>query len=244
MPPGLTGSGEALLVIERSATARTMVVTVALRLLAGFESTSWASTVAALVIGPPSLGAVTVRVMVATAALLSVPPLQVAVLVVVLNPQLKLPPLALTAVMVAPSGWSVTWIWVAVLGPLLVTVSARLKLAPASTWAAPVLVIARSATARTEVVTVALVLLAGLESTSWALTVAALVTVPPSSGAFTVRVMVACSVLLSRPPPRVTLFPYTTLFRSKLPPLALTAVMVAPSGWSVTWIWVAVLGPL
>ena|SRR2546425_11996112 len=122
MPPGLTGSGEALLVIERSATARTMVVTVALRLLAGFESTSWASTVAALVIGPPSLGAVTVRVMVATAALLSVPPLQVAVLVVVLNPQLKPPPLALTAVMVAPSGWSVTWIWVAVLGPRLVTV--------------------------------------------------------------------------------------------------------------------------
>src|SRR5712691_1389376 len=98
-----------------------MVVTVALRLLAGFESTSWASTVAALVIGPPSLGAVTVRVMVATAALLSVPPVQLAVLVVVLNTQLKPPPLALTAVMVAPSGWSVTWIWVAVLGLRLVT---------------------------------------------------------------------------------------------------------------------------
>src|SRR2546422_301029 len=123
MPPGLTGSGEALLVIERSATARTVVVTVALRLLAWFESNSLALTVAALVTEPPSLGAVTVRVIVATAALLSVPPVQVAVLVVVLNPQVKPPPLGLTAVTVAPPGWSVTWIWVAVLGPLLVTVS-------------------------------------------------------------------------------------------------------------------------
>src|SRR5438876_605690 len=99
-----------------------MVVTVALRLLAGFESTSWASTVAALVIGPPSLGAVTVRVMVATAALLIVPPLQLAVLVVVLNPQLKSPLFPFTALFRSPSGWSVTWIWVAVLGPRLVTV--------------------------------------------------------------------------------------------------------------------------
>src|SRR5437868_6168255 len=123
MPPGLTGSGESVLVIERSATARTEVVTVALVLLAGLESTSWALTVAALVTVPPSSGAFTVRVMVACAVLLSVPPEQVAVLVVVLNAQVKPPPLALTAVMVAPSGWSVTWIWVAVLGPLLVTVS-------------------------------------------------------------------------------------------------------------------------
>src|SRR5712691_1517498 len=122
MPPGLTGSGESVLEIERSATARTVVVTVALVLLAGLESTSWALTVAALVTVPPSSDALTVRVMVAPAALLSVPPVQVAVLVVVLNPQVKPPPLGLTAVMVAPSGWSVTWIWVAVLGPLLVTV--------------------------------------------------------------------------------------------------------------------------
>src|SRR3989442_23622 len=82
-----------------------------------------AFTVAALVTAPPSLGAVTVSVIVATAFLASEPPEQVAVLVVELKPQVvKPPPLGLTAVMVAPSGWSVTWIWVAVLGPLLVTV--------------------------------------------------------------------------------------------------------------------------
>src|SRR2546426_12771811 len=100
-----------------------MVVTVALRLLAWFESNSLALTVAALVTEPPSLGAVTVRVIVATAALLSVPPVQVAVLVVVLNPQVKPPPLGLTAVTAAPPGWAATGVWAAVLGPLLVTVS-------------------------------------------------------------------------------------------------------------------------
>src|SRR5438477_467549 len=113
----------------------------------------------------------------------------------------------------------------------------------AAVWAGLVLVIARSATVRTEVVRVAMVLLAGLESTSWALTVAALVTVPPSSGAFTVRVMVSFDVLLSIRPGQVAVVETVLLPLLKLPPLALTAVMVAPSGWSVTWIWVAVLGP-
>src|SRR2546428_290526 len=101
----------------------TLFRSVALRLLAWFESNSLALTVAALVTEPPSYRDVTRRDIIAEHALLSVPPVQEAVLVVVLNPQVKPPPLGLTAVTLAPPGWSVTWIWVAVLGPLLVTVS-------------------------------------------------------------------------------------------------------------------------
>src|SRR5438128_1992974 len=100
-----------------------MVLTVALRLFAGFESTSWASIFFAIVTAPPAFYTFPYTTLFRSAALLSVPPVQLAVLVVVLNPQLKPPPLALTAEMMAPRGWSSHWSWAAVLGPRLVTVS-------------------------------------------------------------------------------------------------------------------------
>src|SRR5439155_1429702 len=148
LAPASTWAGP-VLVIARSATARTEDVKVARLIFGDVDTTSGALSVAALVTVPPASGDFTVRVMVACAVLLSVPPEQVAVLVVVLNAQVKLTPLALTAVMVAPSSWFVSWIWVAVLRSFPTRRSSDLKLAPASTWAGPVLVIARSATART-----------------------------------------------------------------------------------------------
>src|SRR5437016_3132369 len=122
MPPGLTGSGEALLVIERSATARTMVVTVALRLLAGFESTSWASTVAALVIGPPSLGAVTVIVIVEGVLPVGARLARVHVTLALVPLHVQPAPLALWKVTPAGSV-SVTVTLLAVEGPALLTLS-------------------------------------------------------------------------------------------------------------------------
>src|SRR3989442_5717100 len=69
-----------VLSILTSATGRTVVVTMALVFLAGVEC-SLALTVATLVMLPPSLGALTVSVSVATASLASEPPVHVAGLV-------------------------------------------------------------------------------------------------------------------------------------------------------------------
>src|SRR5436309_2839051 len=94
----------ALLVIESSATGRTVVVIIALVFLVGFES-SLALSVATLVMLPPSSGALTVCVIVATASLASEPPVHRAVLVVsVIQSGVKLVSLPLPPVAVAPTG--------------------------------------------------------------------------------------------------------------------------------------------
>src|SRR3989442_1120330 len=101
----------------------------------------------------------------ATAFLASEPPEQVAVLVVELKPQVvTAPPLGLTAVMVAPCGWSVTWIWFSVFFFNDTATTEIYTLSLHDALPISVLVIARSATARTVVVTVAEVLLARFES--------------------------------------------------------------------------------
>src|SRR3989442_10952808 len=82
-----------------------------------------AFTVAALVTAPPSLGAVTVSVIVATAFLASEPPGKRPDSSDELKPQAVIPfPLALTAVMVAPSGGPGTSVLVAAFGVLFGTV--------------------------------------------------------------------------------------------------------------------------
>src|SRR5437867_1258997 len=100
--PDVAVAGPVLSILT-SATGRTVVVTMALVLLAGVES-SLALTVATLVMLPPSLGALTVSVIVATASLASEPPVHVAVLVALTLQEVKPPPLALTPVAVAPTG--------------------------------------------------------------------------------------------------------------------------------------------
>src|SRR2546428_239922 len=105
--------------------------------------------------------------------------------------QTKPPPVALTKVTPLGSASS-TVTPVAVLGPLLLTVSVYVSVAPASTGSGlSAFVMVRSTVGLTVVVTVALVLLPGFWSGSLARTVAELVIVPPSSGARTVKVIVA-----------------------------------------------------
>src|SRR3989442_737730 len=121
-----------------------------------------------------------------------------------LRPQVsKPPPLGLTGWMVAPSGWSGFWFQAEVGSRFADVVGVQTWPVPISTWAGPVLVIARSATARTVVVTVAEVLLARFESYRLPLTVAALVTAPPSLGVGSLSAIVATSFLGSETPDHI-----------------------------------------
>src|SRR5882672_9373481 len=202
VPPGVTGSGESVLVIARLASARTVVVAVAL-LLPVLESAVVELTVAVLVsVLPSAVSGLTwtPRVKVAVAPLANEAMVQFTVPV---EP-------AAGVVQLQPAGVGIDWNVVcagsgsfivtlaAAFGPALLTVIVYVSVPPGVTGSGEsVLVIARLASARTVVVAVAL-LLPVLESAVVELTVAVLVSVLPSSAAgltWTPRVKVAVAPL-------------------------------------------------
>src|SRR2546425_664210 len=207
VPPGVTGSGESVLVIARLASARTVVVAMAV-LLVRFGSKVVAElTVAVLESVLPSSAAGltwTPRVKVAVAPLANEPMVQFTVPV---EP-------AAGVVQLQPAGVGIDWNVVsagsgsfivtlaAAFGPALLTVIVYVSVPPGVTGSGEsVLVIARLASARTVVVAVAL-LLPVLESAVVELTVAVLVSVLPSAVSgltWTPRVKVAVAPLANEP---------------------------------------------
>src|SRR5216117_1196691 len=204
VPPGRTGSGESVLVMARSASARTVVVAMAV-LFMRFGSKVAELTVAALTIVLPSSAAGltwTTRVKVAVAPLASVAVVQFTV------------PGEPTAgvVQVQPAGVGIDWNVVssgsgsfmvtlaAAFGPALLTPMVYVRVPPGRTGSGEsVLVMARSASARTVVVAMA-VLFMRFGSKVAELTVAALTIVLPSGAAgltWTTRVKVAVAPLAS-----------------------------------------------
>src|SRR5437867_3313402 len=157
---------------------------------------------------------------------------------------LQVQPAPLAPWKVTPGGSeSVTLIGAAaVLGPALLNVRGEDGVAPATAGSrASAFAIERSAEPMTVVDAVA-VLLDASGSEVQQLAEAVLLMVPPSLGAVT-RIVMGGAAPGRRLPPRVTLFPYTTLFRSQPAPLA--PWKVTPGGSeSVTLIGAAaVLGP-
>src|SRR5438034_1034468 len=202
VPPGRTGSGESVLVMARSASARTVVVAMAV-LFMRFGSKVAELTVAVLAIVLPSGAAGltwTTRVKVAVAPLASVAVVQFTVPGEPAAGVVQLQPAGVGIDWNVVSGGSGSFIvtLAAAFGPALLTPMVYVRVPPGRTGSGEsVLVTARSASARTVVVAVAL-LLPVLASAVVELTVAVLEIVLPSSAAgltWTPRVKVAVAPL-------------------------------------------------
>ena len=190
MPAAVTVAGP-VLVMDRSADPVTVVLAVAVS-LAGLGSGVADETVALLVSVPAWPGAVTTMVITgAVDPAVSVGRVQVTETLPAL---LHVQPAPMAETNVTPAGSvSATDRLAASDGPVLVTVSWYDTLPAATTVAGPVLVIERSATGPTAVVT-ELVLLAALGSAVAADTVAVLVRVAAIGGAVTTTVMAGAVV--------------------------------------------------
>src|SRR3989441_665251 len=233
VPPGVTGSGESVLVIARLASARTVVVAVAL-LLPVLESAVVELTVAVLVsVLPSAVSGLTwtPRVKVAVAPLANEPMVQFTVPV---EP-------AAGVVQLQPAGVGIDWNVVsagsgsfivtlaAAFGPALLTVIVYVSVPPGVTGSGEsVLVIARLASARTVVVAMAVLLVRFGSKVVAELTVAVLESVLPSSAAgltWTPRVKVAVAPLANEP---------MVQFTVPVEPAA-GVVQLQPAGVGIDW---------